>query len=176
MVDRLRDAPVAVAIHTAALDVVLWNPLWAALFGDPSTQTPIERNIAWRYFTETAHLVTHTPEDEETYARDLVGRLRDAVGRFPDDPDLPCLIERLTSASDDFAHRWQRSELGELLSSRKIIANELVGDIVVDCDTLTGGAAGQTLVIMTAAPGSADEQKLELLRVIGLQRMTATIL
>jgi transcriptional regulator with XRE-family HTH domain len=171
MVDRLRDAPVAVAVHTAALDVVLWNPLWAALFGDPSTQTAEERNVAWRYFTDTAHPITHTPEDEERYARDLVGRLRRAVGTFPDDPDLPRLVERLTRASEDFARRWRSVEVGELRSSRKTVHTAAVGDIVVDCDTLDGGAEGQSLVIMTAAPGSEDEQKLDLLRVIGLQRL-----
>jgi transcriptional regulator with XRE-family HTH domain len=172
MVDRLRDAPVALAMHTAALDVILWNPLWAALFGDPSSQTTDERNIAWRYFTETAHPITHTPEDEESYARDLVGRLRSASSLFPDDRDLRRLIERLTHASTDFARRWASGEVGELRSSRNTIHTQLAGDIEVDCDTLTGGAAGQTLVVMTAAPGSEDEQKLELLRVVGLQSMT----
>ncbi len=174
MVDRLRDAPVAIAVHTAALEVVLWNPLWAALFGDPSSQTIDQRNIAWRYFTETAHPITHTPEDEETYARDLVSRLRSATARFPDDSSLHNLIKRLTHASEDFARRWTAGEMGELRSSRKTIHTQLAGDIEVDCDTLTGGAAGQTLVIMTAPPGSEDEQKLELLRVIGLQKMDLT--
>lgn len=36
MVDRFRNAPVAVAVHTAIYELLLWNPLWAALFGDPS--------------------------------------------------------------------------------------------------------------------------------------------
>ncbi|MGW6270121.1 helix-turn-helix domain-containing protein [Streptomyces sp. NPDC055060] len=35
MVDRFRNAPVAVAVHTAIYELVLWNPLWATLFGDP---------------------------------------------------------------------------------------------------------------------------------------------
>jgi len=171
MVDRLRDVPVAIALHTAIYEPVLWNPLWAALFGDPSTQSRLERNTAWRYFTETSHPVTHTPEDEEAYARDLVGHLRTAAGRYPDDPEIPQLVSRLTTASPDFARRWKEGAVGELRTSRKTLHTELAGDILVDCDTLSSGPGDQTIVIMTAAPGSEDEQKLDLLRVVGLQRL-----
>jgi len=169
MVDRFRNAPVAVAVHTAIYELVLWNPLWAALFGDPSSQTSLERNVAWRYFQGSIP-VTHTLEDDEAYARDLVGHLRTAVGRYPDDPELPQLIDRLLEASPDFARRWRAGTVGELRTSRKTL-HTAVGDIVVDCDTFTGGPGDQTVVMMTAAPGSEDEQKLDLLRVIGLQQL-----
>lgn len=170
MVDRFRNAPVAVAVHTAIYELVLWNPLWAVMFGDPSGQTPLERNVAWRYF-EGSIPVTHTPEDEEAYARDLVGHLRSAAGRYPDDPEIPRLIDRLIESSPDFVRRWRAGTVGELRNSRKTVHTDLVGDIVVDCDTFTGGPGDQTIVIMTAAPGSGDEQKLDLLRTIGLQEL-----
>ncbi|WP_328939199.1 helix-turn-helix transcriptional regulator [Streptomyces tauricus] len=168
MVDRFRNAPVAVAVHTAIYELALWNPLWATLFGDPSSQTRLERNVAWRYF-EGSIPVTHTPEDDEAYARDLVGHLRSAAGRYPDDPEIPQLIDRLIKTSPDFARRWKAGTVGELRSSRKTVHTDLVGDIVVDCDTFTGGPGDQTIVMMTAAPGSEDERKLDLLRVVGLQ-------
>lgn len=41
----------------------------------------------------------------------------------------------------------------------------------MDCDTFTGGPGDQTIVMMTAVPDSEDEQKLDLLRVIGLQQL-----
>jgi hypothetical protein len=50
------------------------------------------------------------------------------------------------------------------------LQTELVGDIVVDCDTFIGGPGDQTIVMITAIPDSEDEQKLDLLRVIGLQQ------
>ncbi|MFI6271733.1 MmyB family transcriptional regulator [Micromonospora zamorensis] len=170
MVDRFRNAPVAVAVHTAIGELVLWNPLWAALFGDPSSQTRLERNVTWMYFAGSIP-VTHTPEDDEAYARDLVGHLRTAAGRYPDDPDIPQLIDRLLKASPDFARRWKAGTVGELRTSRKTLHTELVGDIIVDCDTFTGGPGDQTIVMMTAVPDSEDEQKLDLLRVIGLQQL-----
>ncbi|MEU1395075.1 helix-turn-helix transcriptional regulator [Micromonospora zamorensis] len=170
MVDRFRNAPVAVAVHTAIGELVLWNPLWAALFGDPSSLTRLERNVTWMYFAGSIP-VTHTPEDDEAYARDLVGHLRTAAGRYPDDPDIPQLIDRLLEASPDFARRWKAGTVGELRTSRKTLHTELVGDIMVDCDTFTGGPGDQTIVMMTAVPDSEDEQKLDLLRVIGLQQL-----
>ncbi|MFF0471559.1 helix-turn-helix transcriptional regulator [Micromonospora zamorensis] len=170
MVDRFRNAPVAVAVHTAIGELVLWNPLWAALFGDPSSLTRLERNVTWMYFAGSIP-VTHTPEDDEAYARDLVGHLRTAAGRYPDDPDIPQLIDRLLEASPDFARRWKAGTVGELRTSRKTLHTELVGDIIVDCDTFTGGPGDQTIVMMTAVPDSEDEQKLDLLRVIGLQQL-----
>jgi transcriptional regulator with XRE-family HTH domain len=170
MVDRFRDAPVAVAVHTAIYELVLWNPLWAALFGDPSSQTRLERNVAWRYFTGESFRITHTPEDDEAYRRDLVGHLRSAVGRYPNDPEIPQLINRLIKASPEFARRWKQGTVGELRTSRKTVHTDLVGDIVVDCDMLMA-PGDQTFVIMTTAPGSEDEQKMDLLRVIGLQEL-----
>jgi hypothetical protein len=159
-----------VADATAIGELVLWNPLWAALFGDPSSLTRLERNVTWMYFAGYIP-VTHTPEDDEAYARDLVGHLRTAAGRYPDDPDIPQLIDRLLKASPDFARRWKAGTVGELRTSRKTLHTELVGDIIVDCDTFTGGPGDQTIVMMTAVPDSEDEQKLDLLRVIGLQQL-----
>ena len=172
MVDRFRNAPVAIAVHTAICELVAWNPLWAVMFGDPSSQTRLERNVAWMYFSASLP-VTHTVEDDEAYAGDLVGHLRSAAGRYPDDPEIPQLVDRLIRASPDFARRWKAGTVGELRSSRKTVHTEQVGDVVVDCDMFTGGPGGQTMVMMTAAPGSEDEQKLDLLRVIGLQRLDA---
>ncbi|MFD9700068.1 helix-turn-helix transcriptional regulator [Lentzea sp. NPDC059081] len=170
MVDRFRNAPVAVAVHTAIYELVLWNPLWAVLFGDPSSQSRLERNVAWQHFAGSLP-VTHTPEDDEAYSRDLVGHIRAASGRYPADPDIPRLIDRLVEASPDFARRWKAGTVGELRTSRKTLHTEQVGDVVVDCDTFSGGPGDQTIVVMTAAPGSEDEQKLDLLRVVGLQRL-----
>ncbi len=171
MVDRFRNAPVAVAVHTAIYELVLWNPLWAAMFGDPSGQPRLERNVPWRYFTDPTLRITHTPDDDEAYARDLVGHIRSAAGRYPDDPEIPELVDRLIGTSPDFARRWKAGTVGELRSSRKTVHTDAVGDVVVDCDTFTGGPGDQTMVVMTAEPGSEDEQKLDLLRVIGLRQL-----
>jgi transcriptional regulator with XRE-family HTH domain len=170
MVDRLGDFPVGV--HTAAYELVLWNPMWAALFGDPSNRNWLRRNMVWRYFAEDPMPVTHSPAAEEDFANDLVGNLRSAHGRYPDDPHIPQVLERLLKASPEFARRWAEAPVAELRTSRKVVHTR-VGDIEMDCDTLNEGPNGLLMVVMTAEPGSSDEQKLQLLRVLGLQELQA---
>lgn len=45
-----------------------------------------------------------------------------------------------------------------------------VGLIEVDCQTLVAEEQGQALLVFTATPGTADHDKLQLLKVIGTQR------
>jgi hypothetical protein len=53
------------------------------------------------------------------------------------------------------------------------VHTSLVGEITLDCDMLTAGPSDLLLVVMTAEPGSEDERKLDLLRVVGLQELRA---
>src|SRR4051794_13905391 len=48
MMDRLGDVPMGVM--SASWDLLQWNPLWAALTGDPARYSELERNVAWRHF------------------------------------------------------------------------------------------------------------------------------
>jgi transcriptional regulator with XRE-family HTH domain len=171
MIDRLDDVPVG--LFTAAYEQILWNPVWAALFGDPSSRTRLQRNMVWQYFTEGATLVTHEPDEEEAFASDLVGHLRKASGLYPEDPEIPQLVARLKRVSADFTRRWDEALVGELRTSRKTVHTSLVGEITLDCDMLTAGPSDLLLVVMTAEPGSEDERKLDLLRVVGLQELRA---
>lgn len=49
----------------------------------------------------------------------------------------------------------------------KTVDHPSVGAVTVDCDVLTDGDTELKIVIMTAAPGSADETKLQLTTVVG---------
>ncbi|TPW73750.1 helix-turn-helix domain-containing protein [Schumannella sp. 10F1B-5-1] len=169
MLDRCADTPVAV--YSATWDLLRWNELWAALHGDPSTRTGIERNVAWRTFVEHDDHVTHSPEDAEAFQADIVGDVRAARGRYPDDPGLKRLIARLLEASPEFARRWSTAHVAEHRVSRKTVHGSVVGDVTVDCDVLTAPGGDLRLVLYSAAPGSDDAEKLRLLRVAGTQRL-----
>ena len=58
MLDRLGDVPIGV--HSAAWDLLWWNPLWAALTGDPSARHGLERNVAWRHFMTASGAIDST--------------------------------------------------------------------------------------------------------------------
>ncbi|MFD4468149.1 helix-turn-helix domain-containing protein [Rhodococcus sp. NPDC058505] len=171
IVDRLGDVPVSV--YSAAHDILLWNPLWAALLGDPSSLSGLRRNLVWLVFTETSTAVTHTTAGEEEFRADLVADLRSAVGRYPDDAPLRNLVDRLLAESAEFAARWAQAHVALHRSSRKTVRTRTVGDITVDCDVLGAPGSGDLrIVVYTAVPGSADAAKLDLLRVAGLQDLS----
>lgn len=168
IVDRLGDLPVAV--YSAAHDLLLWNALWAALLGDPSPRTGLGRNLVWHVFVEGDLPIRHTLHEEDEFRANLVADLRSAVGRYPGDPSLRSLVDRLLAASSEFAERWALAHVARHRSGRKTVLTPTLGDITVDCDVLSVPGAGDLrLVVYTAAPGTADAEKLELLRVVGSQ-------
>jgi PAS domain-containing protein len=172
IVDRLGDVPIAV--FTATHDILLWNPLWAALTGDPSRYVGIERNLVWRHFTMGPGVIEYDAQHAEEFASDLAADLRSAVGRYPRDGALAQLVSRLRSASPEFERRWAEARVAAHRSSRKTITRTPVGPITVDCDVLTVPGGDLRIVVYTVAPGSADEAKLDLLRVTGLQALATS--
>jgi transcriptional regulator with XRE-family HTH domain len=171
IVDRLGDVPLAV--FSATHDILLWNPLWAAVNGDPSRLVGLERNLVWRHFTSGHAGTDFDAQHEEDFASDLAADLRAAVGRYPSDRSLDHLVSRLLDTSPEFACRWAEAKVAEHRASRKTVTNTPAGPITIDCDVLT--APGDLrIVVYTVAPGSDDEARLDLLRVTGLQSMAAT--
>ncbi len=171
MLDRLGDVPIGV--FSAAWDLLWWNPMWAALTGDPSADDGLGRNIAWRHFTQAASVIDFDDAHAEEFSDDLTADLREATGRYPDDVALRNLITRLQARSPEFARRWRRAHVARHRSSTKTATSTAVGPITIDCDVLTVPGSDLRIVVYTAAPDSDDASKLELLRVSGTQALTS---
>ncbi len=171
MLDRLGDVPLGV--HSAAWDLLWWNPLWAALTGDPSERKGIERNVAWRHFMEPPGVIDFDDQHAEEFSSDLAADLREATGRYPQDPGLASLVSRLRAGSPDFQQRWHSAHIARHRSSTKTATATQVGPIEIDCDVLTAPGTDLRIVVYTAPPGSEAASKLELLSVTGLQPLTA---
>lgn len=75
MLDRLDDVPVGA--FTAAWETVAWNPLWAALTGDPSLHAGLHRFLPWRLFVDGDGAMDVDDEHAEEFFADL----RAATGR-----------------------------------------------------------------------------------------------
>jgi hypothetical protein len=88
LLDRMSDLPALVI--SAKSDVLAWNPLAAALFGDFSTLPPARRNLIRQRFlgTDIGHITLSPAADSAT---DCVACLRTAQARYPNDPDLTCV-------------------------------------------------------------------------------------
>ncbi|WP_423920743.1 helix-turn-helix transcriptional regulator [Frigoribacterium sp. 2-23] len=171
LVDRLGDVPLAV--FSATFDILLWNPLWAAMNGDPSRLAGRDRNLVWRFFTSGHPGTEFEAWHEEEFASDLAGDLRAAVGRYPNDTALAELVQRLLVVSPEFERRWAEAKVAQHRSSRKTVTQTPVGPITIDCDVLAAPGSDLRIVVYTVAPESVDAERLDLLRVTGLQALGA---
>ena len=57
-------------------------------------------------------------------------------------------------------------------STVKRFVHPVVGELELDCEVLLSAEHAQRLIVHTAAPGSESAERLELLRVVGLQDLT----
>jgi transcriptional regulator with XRE-family HTH domain len=169
---RLGDA--AVAVFAADWQLIWWNRGWAALLGDPSSSPRQLRNFARDRFpvdAGPAHLAQWpvSERDSDTTDAAVVSDLRRATGRFSHDARLADLIRVLRAGNRRFAELWEAGTVAAHREDHKTIEHPSVGPVTVDCDVLTDGDSDLKIVIMTTAPGSADETKLRLALIAGPQ-------
>jgi len=77
----------------------------------------------------------------------------------------------MLDGSPRFAQLWRDGAVGRHTEDRKTIRHPDIGDITVDCDVLSDSDTDtdMKIVIYTAVPGSEDETKLDLARVVGVR-------
>jgi hypothetical protein len=101
--------------------------------------------------------------DWERAALDIVGTLRRAVGRFPDDPALRELIEDLHSAGPDFTRLWALHGVREKATGSKEFVHPAIGRFTLDYEVMAIGDSDQALIVYSAPEGSAGQASLALL-------------
>ncbi|MFI6698060.1 helix-turn-helix transcriptional regulator [Streptomyces sp. NPDC050509] len=164
LLGRLAGTPIGV--HDASWNLITWNPLWAALVGDPAQAPPRGRNAAWQHFTGQPSRIVHTVEQEAGFEAALVADLRAATVRYPTDVRLRFLIGELRRASSRFAVLWNSRIAGAHGSGTWTVHHPDVGPVTVDCDTLTVPGCDLRIAAYSAAPGTDAAERLALLDVI----------
>jgi transcriptional regulator with XRE-family HTH domain len=172
LIDRFTDLPAL--LFNARLDILAWNPMAAALFGDFSALPLAERNIAWHRFVARADRLAVDAAKRAELDLGLVGLLRDAAARYPDDPRLRRLVRRLRAASPDFDRMWARRPVGRRMDDRKRFDHPELGVVELDCDALHVPGDDQTLIVYSAGAGTPEAEALALLRVLGTQQLTSS--
>lgn len=153
------------AFVVSDLGVVLAdNPLARSLLGLQVTdRRGIEASTTWRWFTDPTARAIHPPEDHELHSRVRVSDLRATWSRRRGDEDVEELVARLQEVSEEFARLWADHEVGLPHPDRKRFTHPAVGHVDVDCEVLATPDAGQNLVLLSAPPGSEDDDKLRLI-------------
>lgn len=118
LLERLDDT--AALVCDAKYDVLAWNPMAAALLGDFGAEPEGERNVVWRFFARSAR-DRIDPDDARRFAREAVADLRAVAARYPRDPGVRGLVERLLAASPEFRTLWDEGEVQVRRSTRKRI-------------------------------------------------------
>jgi transcriptional regulator with XRE-family HTH domain len=144
------------------LDVLAWNPLAGALLG-PLAQVPRPaRNMLWLLCQPDADLAC--PERAATVS-ELTAMLRGAVAADPGHPRAVELVGELAVHSVEFRTLWARHDIEETTRGRMRVIHPLVGELTLDWDAyrLPGAVPGPMIVAYTAAEGSPDSERLQLL-------------
>lgn len=171
ILDRLVDVPAQVLNDRG--DILAQNAMAKALTGDASARPPAQRNIVWRYFTDPSARKMFPVEDHENAARTAVADWRAALARRPDDVRLTELVRELRSRSEEFATLWDAHHVAVRRAGTKRYVHPIVGPLELDCEVLLSAENEVRLVVYTACPGSESQERLELLRVVGLQDLAS---
>lgn len=170
VLDRLHDAPALVV--TDCGEVLAQNALSRALSGDALARPARERNLVRRFFLDPAGRGLFPPEDVPDHARQHVANLRAVAAARPDDPEPAALVAELRAASEEFARLWDEHEVAVRRGATKRFRHPVVGLLELDCEILLTDDHRHHLVLHTARPGTESYERLQLLRVVGLQDMT----
>ncbi|NDZ59710.1 helix-turn-helix transcriptional regulator [Streptomyces anulatus] len=146
----------------ARSDVLAWNAMAAAVFGDWGALPPAERNWARLVFLSPAYRDLFVNWDSK--ASDMVSYLRLYAGCHPDDPELSALVGELSVKSDEFRRLWATHNVKEKGHGVKLLRHPLVGELTLSYETLKlPDDEEQHLVTYHAEPGSDSAQSLRLL-------------
>lgn len=170
ILDRLHDTPAQVTSDIG--DVLAQNAMSMALFGDSSSRPGLGGNLIWRWFTLAGAREMFAADDHDRLGRVHAAQLRSVVAARPDDVRAAALVRRLLAASPEFAELWAAHDVAVRRSDTKTIVHPLVGEIELDCEVMLSPDRGQRLIVFTARPGSVAQERLELLRVVGLQDLS----
>ncbi|MEU5384226.1 helix-turn-helix transcriptional regulator [Kitasatospora cineracea] len=165
VLDLVSGAPALIMDHR--LDVLACNRLAELLYGRPAQGLNTARHI----FLEEQERGLYG--EWESCTRDVVGHLRLAAGKYPDDPRLASLIGELSMGSERFRRLWARADVRARTHGRKSYRHPLVGLLELHQENFAlPDGSGVELLVLSATPGSPTEDGLRLLA--GLETPSAS--
>ncbi|GGX68268.1 helix-turn-helix domain-containing protein [Streptomyces anandii] len=143
-------------------EVLAWNRMAAAVFGDWSRVPAQERNWARMVFLNPEYRDLYI--DWEQKAIDVVCGLRMEAGCYPDDPRLSALVGELSVKSEDFRRLWATHDVKEKSHGVKRLRHPLVGELALHYQSFRlADDADQAMMLYHAEPGSPSAEALRLL-------------
>ncbi|CAN3130060.1 hypothetical protein ACNUDN_03855 [Mycobacterium sp. smrl_JER01] len=154
----------AVLVLDAKYDLVGWNELATALFGDMSVPPPARRNLVKDYFLQPEVSQRHFGvTGSEDFAPFAVSQLRLAAARYPRDDGICALVAELRSRSGEFEDLWHQVDVVLPRHQIKKMTHAEVGPIEMHCDLLVIPDSDALMVLFTAEPGTRTQSALSAL-------------
>jgi transcriptional regulator with XRE-family HTH domain len=147
-------------------NVVAQNGLNRALFGNFVGLPGRGQNVVWRWFTSPdwrARLGSVSWAEEVATGWSYVADLRAVAAQRGHDPEVMSLIADLRSASAEFATVWEDHPVSTLDCAVKIVEDEQIGRLELDCSIVTSPRSRQRLLLLSAVPGTGTAERLRCL-------------
>jgi hypothetical protein len=166
----------AVLVLDAKFDLVGWNELATALFGDISVRPPAQRNLVKDFFLQPKVSQRHFGvKGSEDFANFAVSQLRLAAARSPHDDGISALVAELRSRSREFEDLWHEVDVVLPRHQVKKMTHADVGPIEMHCDLLAIPGSDNSLVLFTAEPGTRTQSALSTLSSLGTRRVESRL-
>lgn len=172
ILDRLSDTPAQVM--TGLGETLAQTPAARALFGDETRFEGPARSVGYRWFTDPAARAVYPAEDHPEHSRAFAADIRTASVTFGSSSRAADMVAALLEASPEFAALWAEHEVSSHHAREKRLQHPEVGVMDLQCQFLVDPEQGQTLLVLTATPGTESYDKLQLLAVIGTQEVAGT--
>ena len=169
VLDRLTDTPAQVMNHLG--ETLRQTPPAIALLGDDSRWTGMARSMVYRWFTEPAARLIYPVEDHPTHGRVFTAGLRHAYTRDGAGSRAAAIVDALLAVSPEFTAVWREHDVTATHLDVKRFVHPQLGALELHCQNLLDPEQAQTLLVFTAVPGTESAEKLQLLSVIGDQRL-----
>lgn len=173
LLTKLDDTPACVVTDLG--EILASNAMFDALSGGAPDYTGLDRYVVWRFFMNPDARRMFVEEDWEGLAHKHVADLRAVSARRAGDKEIAPLLARLRAESEEFEKVWSEHRVAFKAPAIKRFVHPDVGVVAVHCETLATQKEGQHLMVYSPQPGTDARQKLDLLGVIGIQQMRATV-
>lgn len=171
VLDRLADTPAQVMTELG--ETLAQTPAARILFGDETRFEGHMRSVGYRWFLDPGARAVYPAEDHAMHSRAFTADIRSVSATRGSHSRAGAIVAALLAESPEFAAIWESHEVRDAHAMDKRLQHPEVGVMELQCQVLIDPEQGQTLLVLTAQPGTESYDKLKLLSVIGTQRMAA---
>jgi transcriptional regulator with XRE-family HTH domain len=170
VLDRLEDTPAQ--IMTSLGETLIQTSLAVTLLGNETGFTGNDRSAVYRWFTDEASRRIYPADDHPWHGRVYAAQLRRIAAEQGAASPAARLARVLKEESAEFAGLWADHEIDLHYSEQKRLVHPELGILDLHCQMLLDLDQAQSLLVFTATPGTESYEKLQLLGVVGIERMT----